>query len=79
MLKPRVIASLIVKNGIVVQSIHFNKYLPIGRPEVSVEFLNNWGIDEILYLDIDATPLNREPNLVNLRELSKKCFVPLTV
>lgn len=55
MLKRRIIAVLTVKDDIVVQSIGFQKYLPIGKPEIAVEFLNKWGIDEIAYNDISAT------------------------
>jgi cyclase len=79
MLKKRVVASLIVKNGIVVQSIGFKKYLPIGSIGVSVEFLNRWGIDEIILLDIDATSQNKKPDFDLITEISKKIFVPLTV
>jgi imidazole glycerol-phosphate synthase subunit HisF len=79
MLKKRIIGCLIIKNGIVVQSIGFNKYLPIGRAEIAVEYLNNWGIDEIILLDIDASREGREPDFEMIKRISKKCFVPLTV
>ncbi|MBT4445671.1 imidazole glycerol phosphate synthase subunit HisF [archaeon] len=79
MLKKRVIACLVIKNGIVVQSIGFEKYLPVGIPEIAVEFLNSWGIDEIVLLDIDATLENREPDFEMIKRISKKCFVPLTI
>lgn len=75
----RLIATLIIKNDIVVQSAGFHRYLPIGKPEITVEFLNSWGIDEIIILDIDATKKGRLPNLEMIRKISKKCFVPLTV
>lgn len=79
MLKKRLVALLVVKNGIVVQSIGFRKYLPVGSPLIAVEFLNNWGIDEIIMLDISATPEGREPDFDLVKKVSKKCFVPLTV
>jgi cyclase len=79
MLKKRIVASLVIKNGIVVQSIRFNQYLPVGTPLVAVEFLNLWGIDEIVLLDIDATVQGRKPDFELIRSVSKKCFVPLTV
>jgi len=55
MLKKRIIATVIVKDGIVVQSKNFNKYLPVGKISVSLEFLDKWGIDEIVLLDISAS------------------------
>src|SRR3989344_761442 len=79
MLKKRIVATLIVKNGMVVQSIGFKKYLPVGDPCVSVEFLSKWGIDEIIVLDIDASLQNKKPNLNLITEISKRIFVPLTV
>ena len=79
MLKKRIIANLVVRDGIVVQSIGFKRYLPVGKPEVAVEFLNAWGIDEIIIADIDAGPEGRIPNLQMISSISKKCFVPVTV
>jgi imidazole glycerol phosphate synthase subunit HisF len=57
MLKTRIIAVLVVKGGIVVQSIGFKRYLPVGTPAIAVEHLNRWGVDEIVLLDIDATSI----------------------
>lgn len=79
MLKKRVIATLAVKDGIVVQSIGFRRYLPIGRPEIAVDFLNQWGIDEILYLDISATRKRQPPDFTLIRKAAKRCRVPLTI
>lgn len=70
---------MVVKNGIVVQSILYKKYLPVGKPHIAVEFLNQWGIDEIILLDISATKEERGPDVAMIRTLAKKCFVPLTV
>ena len=64
MLKKRIIANLTLLNGIVVQSKGFNKYLPIGKPEIAVEFLNQWGIDEIIISDISASSESSEPLLI---------------
>ncbi|MBS3169529.1 imidazole glycerol phosphate synthase cyclase subunit [Candidatus Woesearchaeota archaeon] len=79
MLKHRLVACLTLKERIIVQSIGFEKYLPIGRPEITIEFLNNWGIDEIVVLDIDATRESRLVDIELVQRISKKCFVPLTV
>ena len=79
MLKKRIIATLIIKDGIVVQSIGFKKYLPLGKPQIAIEFLNQWGIDEIVYLDISATKNNVGPDYKTIKESAKMCQVPLTV
>lgn len=79
MLKKRIAASLIIKDKIVVQSLEFKRYLPIGDPLIAVESLNRWGIDEILLLDIDATPTKKGPDFELVNTISSKIFVPLTV
>jgi len=78
-LKQRLIAFLPVKGGIVVQSIDFERYLPVGKPQIAVEALNQWGIDEIILADIEATPFGRCIDREMVRDVSKVCFVPLTV
>lgn len=79
MLSKRIIGSLIVKDGIVVQSVGFERYLPVGSPEIAVDFLNQWGIDEIIVLDIGEARLKRAPDFALLARLSKLSFVPLTM
>ncbi len=79
MLKKRLIATLVIKNGLVVQSIGFKRYLPIGKPEIIIDFLNQWGIDEIIMVDIDATIQGRCIDSELIKKVSKKCFVPLCV
>lgn len=79
MLKKRIAANLVVKDGIVVQSINFKKYLPVGKPAIAIEFLNQWGIDEIILTDISASKNKSEPNYQMVKQASTKCYVPLTV
>lgn len=79
MLKKRIIANLTVKNGFVVQSVGFKKYHPVGSVSVAVEFLNQWGIDEIVISDISATKEKRSPLAKLYKEVSHRCFVPLTI
>ncbi len=79
MLKKRITATLSIKEGIVVQSIGFKRYLPVGKPAIALEYLNSWGIDEIILLDISATAGRRQPDYEMIRNASLKCYVPLTV
>ena len=79
MLKKRITATSVVKDGIVVQSIGFKRYLPIGKPAIAIEYLNSWGIDEIIILDISATSKGELPDYDMIRNASLKCYVPLTV
>ena len=77
-LKNRLIACLIVKNGFVVQSVGFSRYLPVGSIEVAVEFLNEWGVDEIVLLDIDAARNRSGPDPELVSKASASGLVPIT-
>ncbi|SNS11561.1 cyclase [Humidesulfovibrio mexicanus] len=82
MLKKRVIACLLLTGdggGLVVQSLGFHRRLPVGRPEIAAEFLDSWGVDEIILLKIDARGPGdtADPELV--RRVAGRCFAPLTV
>ncbi len=79
MLKKRLVACLLIRDGLIVQSIGFKRYLPIGRPRFPIEFVVKWDVDEIVLLDMSATHDNRGPNIAVLELLSRSCFVPLTV
>ena len=79
MIAKRLIGCIMVRNRIAVQSFRFEDYLPIGKPEVVAEFLNRWGVDEIILLDIDATPSCRQPDVEIVQSVAAKIFTPLTV
>jgi cyclase len=77
MLKRRIVGVLLVRDGIVVQSLGFERYLPVGKPAIAVEHLNRWGIDEIAILDIsdDSATAFHATKLVS--DVAPYCFVPL--
>jgi len=79
MLKTRIIGVIIIKNGWVVQSINFRKFLPVGQLNIVVEYFNQWGIDEIVILDIDATREGRSPNFDMIKSASSFSQTPLSV
>ena len=82
MLKKRVIACLLLtgnSGGLVVQSLGFRRRLPVGRPEIAAEFLDSWGVDEIILLKIDARGPGDTADQELVRRVAGRCFVPLTV
>lgn len=79
MLKKRLISCLILRDHWIVQSLNFKRFLPVGRASVAVEFMKNWDIDEIILLDITASRDSRKPDLGLVADISRKCFVPLTM
>ena len=58
MIKKRIIGTVVVKNGIAVQSFSYGKYLPLGKPEIIIKNLDRWGVDEILINVIDRSKKN---------------------
>ncbi len=77
--KKRLIGSLILRDGWIVQSIGFHRYLPVGNAEIAARFLDEWGVDEILLLDIDATRAGTTIDSDLVERVSASCYVPLTV
>ncbi len=79
MLKNRLIPTIILKNDLVVQSFNFKSYLPIGKIDAVIEFFNNWDVDEIIVIDIDASNEKRVIRTELIERIAKNCFVPLAV
>jgi cyclase len=67
-----------MRDGLIVQSIGFKRFLPIGSAKIAVEFVTNWDVDEIFLVDITATAEGRTPDYDLISRVSKRSFVPLT-
>lgn len=79
MLKKRFIGVITVRNGWVVQSFGYRRYLPIGHPAVVAENLDRWGVDEILVLAIDRSTKGLGPDVELLNALGTLSLsTPLT-
>lgn len=79
MLKKRLIPSLVLRDGTVVQSIQFKHTNVIHwKPLTAVDFFNKWAVDEMILLDVSRDTTSRGKFREVLSGLSKKCFVPLT-
>ncbi|MEQ8284623.1 HisA/HisF-related TIM barrel protein [Thalassospira sp.] len=77
MLKNRLIAVILVKDGLAVQSIGFNRYLPVGNPVITAEYFYRWGADEILLVDISARHHGNGPDFNLIQRIAGQIFVPL--
>lgn len=69
-LKKRIIAGVIVRDGIAVQSIGFKTYLPLGDPKIICENYSRWGADEIFLNCIDRSINNKGPDYKSLEEVA---------
>ncbi len=77
MLRPRVIACLLVKGKGLVKTINFKNPTYVGDPINAVRIFNEKEVDELFVLDIDATPEHREPNYRLIAALAAECRMPL--
>jgi cyclase len=79
MLKHRLIAVIIIRDGQVVQSVRFKHTNVIHYDIVhAIESFNTWSVDEIVLINVDREPHGRQRFLDDLRRISEKCFVPLS-
>lgn len=77
MLRPRVIPCLSLIGDILVKTVRFRREAYIGDPVNTARIFNELEVDELMVLDIRATPQRRTPDLGLLAQLASECFMPL--
>lgn len=77
MIRPRIIPSLLLRGTGFVKTTRFAEPRYLGDPINILRIFNEKEVDEIVVLDIAATPNNAEPNYELLRDLAGECFMPL--
>ena len=77
MLRPRIIPCLLYhKNGLY-KTLNFGAGKYIGDPYNAVRIFNEKLVDELIFIDIDATAAGNAPNYELIRNLAKECRMPL--
>ena len=79
MLTKRIIPCLDVKEGRVVKGKSFVELRDAGDPVELASFYYEEGADEMVFLDIMATPEGRDTMVDVVERISEKVFIPLTV
>ena len=79
MLTKRIIPCLDVTQGRVVKGISFTDLRDAGDPVELAAFYYREGADELVFLDIGATPEGRDTMVDVVKRVSKQVFIPLTV
>jgi cyclase len=79
MLTKRIIPCLDVKGGRVVKGKSFVQLRDAGDPVALADFYYREGADELVFLDITATPEGRDTMVDVVERISEKVFMPLTV
>lgn len=73
----RVIPVLLLQNGGLVKTIQFKKPNYIGDPINAVKIFNEKEVDELAFIDIEATIKQKEPDYNKIEEIASECFMPL--
>jgi cyclase len=77
MIRTRIIPALLLRDESLVKTVRFGKFTYVGDPCNTVRIFNELEVDELLFLDILATPEERSPNLKVLADIANECFMPL--
>jgi cyclase len=73
-----VIPCLLLRGQGLFKTNRFRQPKYVGDPINAVKLFNDLEVDELLFLDIDATPNAREPNFEGLRAITDQCFMPVS-
>ena len=80
MLKKRIIPKFLIRGGKLVKGVQFfGNMREAGNPVSTAKVYDSYGVDELVFLDIDAT---REKRLVDgkiISRVSQEVFMPFTV
>ncbi len=79
MLAKRIIPCLDIANGRVVKGVHFLNLRDAGDPVEQARVYDAAGADELVFLDISATPEGRATVVQTVRNVADQVFMPLTV
>ena len=79
MFAKRIIPCLDGKDGRVVKGINFVNLRDAGDPVEHAKAYDEMGADELVFLDISATPAGHQTTLEVVRSIAEQVFLPLTV
>ena len=72
----RIIPCLLLRNKGLVKTLKFKESTYIGDPINTVKIFNEKEVDEIFFLDIDATKTKKEPPYELISNIASECFMP---
>jgi cyclase len=79
MLKLRVMPTILYNGFELVKGVRFDSWRCVGSVMQSVKVYNMREVDELVFLDIRATPEHRRPDFGMIDDIADECFMPLTV
>ena len=78
MIEKRIIPVLLIKNNGLVKTLKFKNSVYVGDPINAVKIFNEKLVDELIFLDIEASKEKRKPNLDLIYEIAAECFMPFS-
>jgi cyclase len=72
----RVIPCLLLRSNGLVKTIKFKNPVYVGDPINAVKIFNEKEVDELIFLDIDATRNRTEPLYHIIKNIASECFMP---
>ena len=72
----RIIPCLLLRNNGLVKTVKFKESTYLGDPINTVKIFNEKEVDEIFFLDIDATNSKKEPPYGMIQNIASECFMP---
>ena len=78
MLKTRVMPCLLLRGWGLVKTVKFKDPKYVGDPINTVRIYNEKEVDELIFLDITATPEGKPPPFQIISEIATECFMPFT-
>jgi cyclase len=79
MLKTRIIPTLLWKNFTLVKGEAFDSWRRVGTVLPAIRVYNRRDVDELILVDITATPDGEEPDYASIEDFALDCAVPFTV
>ena len=73
----RLIPCLLLDHGRLVKTTQFKKPRYLGDPLNAVRIYNDREVDELIFLDINASRERRHPDLEYLQKITAQCFMPV--
>jgi cyclase len=77
MLQTRVIPILLLRNKGLVKTVKFKDAKYVGDPLNAIKIFNEKEVDELIFLDIDASKDGREPDYALIEDFASECFMPV--
>ncbi len=75
----RLVGKILIDKNLAIQSKGFSTYLPLGKPHILAEFLDQWEVDEILLIDRTASRRGTTISASIISSVVEVCRTPLTV